>query len=306
MSKQAKLDVYQHITDRFIEALNEGITPWTRPWKARDLPHNAGSGRRYNGINVFLLQFEAYLKDYTTNGWLTFNQAKKLGGHVRKGEKGTLITYWNLIRKEREDPDTGKTETVFIPFLRYHYVWNVDQCDGLPETFDEPLEQSWANDVTADDFIVSVGVDVRFGGDRAYYHPREDYVQLPALEQFKDAPGYYSTAFHELVHWTGHKSRLNRHEDKRGFFGDPTYAFEELVAEFGAAFLCAEFGIENEDRHHGYLDSWLKLLKEDNRAVVRAAGKASKAVTYLLVEGGYVEPEPEDEEEMAATEQVAA
>lgn len=275
-----KRDVYQSVTDSIIALLERELPPWRKPWtdsKSIDsaLPFNASTGRHYNGINVPLLWGQAQGMGYATNGWLTYKQAQACGGHVRKGEKGTLVVFWKFL--ERED-ENGNQKT--IPMARGYTVFNVEQCadvDTKAGTVPEPVEPdnviSWAQ---------SVGATVRHGGNRACYVPSQDFIQLPRPEQFASRELYHATALHELTHWTGHKSRLDRAFGSR--FGTEAYAFEELIAEMGAAFLCASIGVQNvplED-HASYLRSWLKILKQDKRAIFTAARHAQKASDFCL------------------------
>ena len=277
-----KRDVYQSVTDTIVSLLESDLPPWRKPWgqsKAIDsaLPFNAATGRHYNGINVPLLWADAQESGYDSNGWLTYKQALDLGGHVRKGEHGQLVVFWKF--QEVEDKHTGKKKTV--PFARGYTVFNVRQCDGLsggkvgeiPSPVEPDNVIAWAQ---------SIGARIQHGGNRACFIPSHDLIQLPRPEQFPERAEYHATALHELTHWTGHKSRLDRTFGKR--FGDDSYAFEELVAEMGSAFLCATIGIENAPltQHASYLNGWLKILKSDNRAIFTAASHAQKATDYCL------------------------
>ena len=279
-----KRDVYQSVTDSIIRLLEDDLAPWRKPWsdsKMIDsaLPFNASTGRHYNGINVPLLWAESHEMAYSSNGWLTYKQARDLGGHVRKGEHGQLVIFW----KFREITDTDSGEVKNIPMARSYFVFNVEQCDELEKTrageIPQPVEPdhiiSWCQ---------SVGANIRHGGNRACFIPSHDLIQLPRPEQFDSADGYHATALHELTHWTGHESRLNRKFGKR--FGDQSYAFEELCAEMGSAFLCASIGVDNRlEDHTSYLDNWLKILKQDKRAIFTAASQAQKACNYCLEHG---------------------
>lgn len=287
MSKQnntttkAKRDVYQEVTDRIIAELEAGTVPWVKPWAAAGnaMPHNALSGRAYNGVNVLLCWATQMHKGYTSNGWLTYKQAGALGGHVRKGEKGTAIVFWKFNKRTERNED-GTDKVVTIPMARVYTVFNVEQCEGLTLPAREMVELSeHERHEHAEQLMSASGVAIRHGGDRAFYTPSHDYVQLPELGTFAEAAGYYATAMHELTHSTGHKSRCDR--DLSGRFGTESYAAEELVAELGAAFLCAELGIAGDLRHAGYIDSWLRVLKQDKRAIFTAARLATQAADWL-------------------------
>lgn len=299
-------DVYQEITDRIVCALEQGKAPWLKPWSMAkagrkvmrdDLPHNAVSGRAYNGINLLVL----WCSGYQSNAWLTFKQAKELGGNVRKGEKGTLIVFWKF--DVRIDETTGKPKTV--PFARGYTVFNTEQCEGLDETRIKRPEMPVAGQTDMNALASDCGIRVSHGGDQAFYSPTFDVVQMPSADSFVSVDHYQATLGHELTHATGHASRCKR--DFSGRFGNEAYAFEELVAEIGSAFLCAHKGVFMDGlRHHAdYLHSWLKVLKDDKRAIFTAASKAKEACTWLLTAQGEVvgdadETTDETPEEMKA------
>lgn len=281
---QHRIDIYQIVTDKIITALEAGTPPWVRPWSGAidPLPINADSKQVYRGVNFITLQMEAHARGFERNRWLTYNQAQARGAQVRKGESGTPVVFWK-IRKftDRSDgPDQGKEMT--IPLVRYSTAFNVAQIDGLPAGLaDRPSgAPSWSSIGDAEAVIAASGADVRHGGIRAFYQPASDYVQLPPLEYFDTAGGYYATALHELVHFTGHKSRLNR--DLGGRFGDDSYAMEELAAELGSAFLCAHTRVDGVLQHASYLETWLKVLRADKRAIFAASTQAQRAADYLL------------------------
>lgn len=279
-----KRDIYQEVTDQIIAALEQGTAPWVKPWKdapgAGDFPHNYISGRPYSGVNVLLLWAEAMNKGYRSSAWLTFKQAKDKGGHVRKGEKGTRIVFWKFLEKQTgQTDDDGNPINDRIPMCRAYTVFNVEQCEGIGETEAPEI-------VTPDGYehieeaIQAIGADVVIRGNRAFYVPSLDFIQMPAPDQFQSPADYYATLMHEHTHWTGHKSRLDR--DLSGRFGDESYAAEELIAEIGAAFVCARLGIEGKLQHAEYIASWLKVLKNDKRAIFTASSHAQKAAEYLL------------------------
>jgi antirestriction protein ArdC len=222
----------------------------------------------------------------TRHGWhgprfLTFKQALELGGNVKRGEHGTKVYF--VKRLEVKEGDDDKTR--IIPMMREYTVFNVAQCECLPERVLQPADKAPRNkdarDPLADEFLTATRADIREGSGEAYYVPSRDFVSLPAFAAFKNADGFYGTAFHELGHWTGHKSRLDRSEGMRSRFGEQAYAAEELVAELTAAFLCAEFDMDGELRHAGYIQGWIKLLRHDARAFFTACSKAQAAADYL-------------------------
>jgi antirestriction protein ArdC len=282
-------DVYTRVTDRIIADLEKGIRTWVKPWKAehaagrisRPLRHN---GTPYQGINILMLWGEALEKGYSAPIWMTFNQAQELGAHVRKGERGSLVVYANKLTRT-ETGESGEEIEKQIPFMKGYAVFNVEQIEGLPEHYYSkpvnPLPLSDRLD-TAERFISGTRAEIRHGGNRAYYSPAQDAVQMPPFEAFKDKESYYATILHELTHWTSHKSRLDRSFNAKRL-GDNGYAREELVAELGAAFLCADLGITPEIRedHAAYLAHWLKALQEDKRAIFSAAAHAQRAADFL-------------------------
>jgi len=280
--------LYQEVTDKVIAELEAGRVPWVQPWgRAKcglGLPRNAATGRRYSGINILILWGAVIEKGYPRQTWLTFRQALALGGAVRKGEHGTTICYADRFIPKKEQAraaETGETAEA-IPFLKRFTVFNVEQCDGLPETAlgtPEPLPE---REVVprAEALIAATGADFRIGGERAYYDVAGDFVRVPPQPAFFAQINYYRTAFHELSHWTGAASRLAR--DLSGAHGSKAYAREELVAEMASAFTCAALAITPTVRHADYLGSWLAVLREDNRAIFRAASLASKAADFLL------------------------
>lgn len=285
----AKRDVYAEVTARIVAQLEAGVRPWHQPWAAG---HPAGTVSRplrangvpYRGVNVVVLWCAGMERGYTSPYWLTFNQARELGACVRKGEKGTTVVYANAFEKTTTDADTGEETTERIPFLKAYTVFNAEQVDGLPARYaaspaveTEPAERLAA----ADAFFAYTGADTRHGGRQAFYRPSEDYIQLPAYERFGRREFYYATRAHESVHWTGHPTRLARTFGKR--FGDSGYAVEELVAELGAAFVCADLGLTPEvmPDHAAYLSCWLQVMKADSRALFTAAAQAERAADFL-------------------------
>jgi antirestriction protein ArdC len=291
-------NLHAEITAKIVARLNEGVVPWRKSWRAYgsgNMPCNAITNRPYSGANVVVLWIDGETKGYNTPKWLTYKQAAEAGGQVRKGEKGSPITFLGRIIKQ--DDETGRDRAV--PFLKGYNVFNVDQCDGLEHLRDTlPREVNPdQRDALADEFMLSTGAVIRHGESRAYYASRGDYVNLPMFEAFRGGEEYYATAFHELTHWTGAEHRLNRTFGKR--FGDASYSAEELVAELGSAFLCAEFGFDNStlDNSAAYIEHWRKFLTEHEKAFVEAAGKASKAVEFMR---GLALAEEHEEQPIAA------
>ena len=285
-----RVSLYEEITDKIITELEAGRLPWVQPWGSNGvsaplaMPKNAATGRGYSGINVLILWGAVVQHGFPTQSWLTFRQALGLGGNVRKGERGTTVVYADRFvpdDERRRSRETGD-EAVAIPFLKRFTVFNAAQCDGLPEdlvTVPPPIPEGLIMP-DVEEMIRASGADLRLGGDKAFYAPGLDYIQTPRPESYFDPINWHRTALHELGHWTGHPSRLAR--DLSGGFGSKSYAREELCAEMASAFCCATLGIVPTVRHADYIGSWLEVLREDNRAVVRAASAASKAADHLL------------------------
>lgn len=288
-TQTARVDVYARVTNSIIESLEQGVRPWHKPWQAehlagrisRPLRHN---GQKYSGVNVISLWMSAELQGYVSPFWMTFQQAKELGGYVKKGEHGSPVVYASTFKKKEEN-DAGEEVEQEIPFLKSYTVFCADQIEGLPPHFyavtaqpNEPMQRI----ERAEAFFANTKADIRTGGNQAYYAIDADYIRMPPFETFRDAESHAATLAHEMTHWTRHPSRLNR-EFGRKRWGDEGYAMEELVAELGSAFLAADLQITPEvrDDHASYIDSWLKVLKDDKRAVFSAASHASKAVDFL-------------------------
>lgn len=271
--------VYQIVTDQIIAALDRGVVPWSKPWSHTG-GHQNLDGRKYRGVNPLLLEIAAERAGYDQPFWATYKQAKKYGGQVRKGEKGTLITFWKVTEKVNEE--TGEEEKFFI--LRYFKVFNVAQIDGLDWTAPESVTHDHDPIKNGEKVIREMPNPPKItikASDRAFYSPLEDSVTLPQLEQYEIAADFYRVAFHELTHATGHSSRLDR--DLTGSFGTGDYAGEELVAEIGAAMLCGVTGIESDvEQSAAYIAGWRKKLTDDPKLIVSAAGKAQKAADYIL------------------------
>jgi len=283
-------DIYTTVTNRIVAELEAGSVPWVQPWTgsagtaAIGLPQNATTGRSYSGINILLLWGAIAAEHYPRQAWLTFKQALELGGHVRKGERGTTVVYASRFIPKGEQAQAQETgeEPRGVPFLKTYTVFNIAQCDGLPEKLqhDGPPADTDVILPEVEDLICATGADFRVGGDRAFYAVGPDYVQVPPPQAYYESLDWHRTALHELTHWSGSPRRLAR--DQTGSFGSVRYAHEELVAEMGAAFTCSVLGIQPTVRHSDYIASWLSVIREDPRAIFRAASAASKAADYLL------------------------
>jgi antirestriction protein ArdC len=285
-----RTSLYDEITGKILAELDAGRVPWVQPWGSDGakappaMPSNVTTGRPYSGINVLILWGAVIQHGLPSQGWLTFRQALSVGGNVRKGERGTTVVYADRFipdderRRARETGDEAQA----VPFLKRFTVFNAAQCEGLPDelTVASPPPLPGLIEPRVEALIRSTRIDVRIGGDRAFYAPALDYVQVPPPQTYFEPINWHRTALHELGHATGHGSRLGR--DLTGGFGSKKYAFEELVAEMTAAFCCASLGITPTVRHADYMASWLEVLREDNRAIVRAASQASKAADWLL------------------------
>jgi len=260
-----KRDLYAEVSARIVAELEAGAAPWIKPWSATpgaNSPRNAATNRPYSGCNVVLLWMaQAAAGGYRSPRFLTFRQALQLGGNVSRGEHGTKIFFVRQLQVRDQGVDDS-TSPRLIPMMREYTVFNVDQCDSLPDSVitGKPMRvrNPDARDELADDFLHSTGADIREGSGEACYIPSRDFISMPAFAGFKGADHFYNVAFHELTHWSGHKSRLDR--DLKNRFGSQSYAAEELVAELGAAFLCAEFGFDGDVRNAGYIASWIDPL----------------------------------------------
>jgi antirestriction protein ArdC len=287
---QDRASLYQEITDKIIAELEAGRVPWVQPWgteaakAALAMPQNASTSRRYSGINVLILWGAVIEHGFAGQSWLTFRQALGLGGHVRKGERGTTVVYADRFIPDGEKQRARETgdDAQAIPFLKRFTVFNTDQCDGLSDDIATaaPPPPPGVIEPQVDALIKATGIDFRIGGNRAFYAPVEDYVQVPPPAAYYETINWHRTALHETAHASGHASRLGR--DLSGRFGSKKYAFEEIIAEISSAYLCASLGIVPTVRHADYIGSWLDVLREDDRAIVRAASSASKCADYLL------------------------
>ena len=290
MQRIEKQDVYTRITNQIVSHLEKGVRAWVRPWNAehaagritRPLRHN---GKPYSGINVLSLWASAMAQNFAAPIWMTFKQASELDAHIRKGEKGSLVVYADSITRRETDEKTGDEIDREIPFLKGYTVFNVEQIEGLPEVYyakAAPTLVPVARIDHAEKYFAALGATIRHAGNHAFYSISADAIQMPPFESFRGADSYYATLAHECTHWTGSKARLDR--DFGGHrFGSEGYAVEELVAELGAAFLCAdlELALEPREDHASYIATWLKVLAADNRAVFTAAAHAQRAAEFI-------------------------
>lgn len=284
-----RTDIYERVTNAIIEELEKGVRPWMKPWSSE---HGAGRITRplrsnmvpYQGINVIMLWSEATVRGYASPIWMTFKQALEFGGHVRKGEKGTPVVFASKLTRT-ETAESGEDLERNIPFLKCYAVFNTEQIDSLPEQFNQPVPER-SDPVQriahADAYLTACGADISHGGSMAAYNITTDRVRMPPFEAFRDAESYYATLAHELTHWTRHPSRLDR-DFGRKRFGDEGYAMEELVAELGSAFVCADLDLTPALRveNASYIDNWLSVLKGDKRAIFTAASYAQRAADFL-------------------------
>lgn len=276
------MDIHQTVTEKIIALLERGTASAGPRWtggKAMGLPTNAKTGEAYHGINVLLLWSEMADKTYSSSQWLTYKQAADLGGQVRKGEKSVMCVYYQTVQKKELQAD-DEAESYFLakPF----WLFNVAQVDGLPADLDASAAQPFNASQIAEQLLIKTQAQIDYGFDSAYYAMVQDRICMPMRERFTSPENFYATALHELTHWTGHESRLNRQFGKR--FGDDSYAFEELVAELGAAFTVGQLGMVDAtiEAHADYVQSWLRVLKNDKRAIFTAASQAAKAADYIL------------------------
>lgn len=286
-----RADVYTRITDKIVEELTTGVRPWMKPWSAgnmdgritRPLRHN---GLPYSGMNVLLLWSEQMARGFASPMWMTFRQALELGANVRKGETGSMVVFASRFTKSEADGKGGEIERD-IPFLKAYTVFNLEQIDGLPDDYhhrEEPVLDPIERISTVERFFRGTGAVIRHGGGQAFYAPGSDHIQMPHFETFKDVASYYATLSHEATHWTAPQHRVGR--DLSRYARDKSErAREELIAELGSCFLCADLGIVPEldprPDHASYLQSWLSVLANDKRAIFQAAAHAQRAIAFL-------------------------
>lgn len=286
---EERRDVYAQVTDKIIAELEKGERPWFKPWNAahaagsisRPLRHN---GQPYSGINVLMLWIDAMEKGFNSPLWMTFKQALELGGAVKKGEHGSLVVFASTFDKSETDNDSGEDTKRKIPFMKGYKVFNVEQISGLPAHFYATVEAPRVDESQrlehAERFFKNTGSVIKHGGNRAYYSLTSDHIQMPPFESFKDSESFYSVLGHEHTHWTMPEHRCGRSFDVNC---EASRGLEEMIAELGSSFLCADLGIANSERddHAAYIGSWLKVLKNDKRFIFKAAAHAQRAVEFL-------------------------
>lgn len=289
------MDIRQTITDKIIAMLekggNEARTRWTKAAQG-GFPRNGKTGDAYRGVNVLILWDAAIEAGFTSNVWMTFKQAADMGAHVRKGERAVMCAYFEMVKRKgdeaAEQGDGEEGNSGFFPMCKPFWLFNVAQIKGLPESFyqAEEIASDFNPIAEAEAILATSGASIAHGYDGAFYAPSKDQICLPARERFTSSENYYATALHELTHWTGHESRLNRQFGKR--FGDNAYAFEELVAELGAAFVVGHVGFVDAtiENHSAYLENWLTVLKNDKTAIFTASKHASLAYDFILARAG--------------------
>lgn len=281
--KQQRHDIYEQITDAIIAAIEEGAATYEMPWHTLSTPINAATRKAYRGINTLTLWCIGRKRGYATQEWATYRQWNEMGAQVRSGERSASVVFWKFLESSGDGGDELQDSILTsrrIPLAREYHVFNAAQVDGYVAQAGGKLAESERID-DAERFFKALPGVVKHGGDRAYYSPATDEIQMPAFEQFKTAAGYYGTLAHEYTHWSGTSSRLNR--DLAGRFGEARYAMEELIAELGSAFLCADLALGTEPRrdHAGYIHCWLSVLKSDKRALFAAASQAQQATIWL-------------------------
>jgi len=294
-----RASLYDEVTARIVAEMEQGLVPWVRPWSssgiAFGLPRSAATRKFYSGINILILWDAVLKRGFASQEWLTFRQALSLGGHVKKGERGTTICYADsfIPGAERERARESGDDPNAVPFLKRFTVFNVEQCEGQPAHITSPLPMAdIETSPAADALIAATGADIREGGGEAYYHRDEDFIRLPPRTTFVSAADHFCTVSHELGHWTAHPTRLNR--DLQHRLGSQAYAREELIAELTSAFLCAHLAIVPQIRHADYLGHWLQILKSDAKAIFHAASQASKASEFILAFQPSHETPPEE------------
>ena len=289
MEPTTKKDCYSEITNAIVADLENGVRPWIKPWQTDGVipcrPLRITSAP-YRGINILLLWSAAHRQGFRSAYWLTYQQTRQLGAHVRKGEKSAMVVFAGSLTKMEKD-DQGDDHEVVIPFLKTYSVFNVEQTDGLPEKFQAPaaaitVGRENERNERAEQFFRNTHADICQGGDRAYYSPLQDRIHMPDLHRFKNSSAFYAVLSHELMHWTSPDDRCPR-RFRSTTFGTSNYAREELVAELGAAFLCADLGLSLTPRsdHAEYIAGWLDVLRNDKRAIFHAAAIAQKATDFL-------------------------
>lgn len=279
---ETKNDVYQIITTRIINDLEKGTIPWRQPWTESGFPRNLITKRPYRGLNIWLLLSLKCERNY----FLTFKQIKDIGATLKTGEKACPVIFWSWPEPREGEPEGTKPK----PILRYYLVFNIDQCEGIPENMipGKELMEKENEPIEACSLVVESmpkRPEIKHKENSAFYHPSLDYINMPKLKSFDSSESYYETLFHELVHSTGHKDRLNRKEIvQQASMGGELYSIEELIAEIGACYLSSfsELTLKNFSNNMAYIDGWLAKLKNDKRFIIYASGHAQKAVDYIL------------------------
>lgn len=285
------MDMRQEITNAIIALIEEGRANQNQPmWDSAikfGLPINYASKRPYTGINVSLLWIAAAKRGCARNEWLTFKQAQELNASVKKGAKGVMCVFFKMMAKKADAADEdGQGDEAMVPMMKPFWLFNVADIDGLPEEVNAEKQPGFAPIEEAERILKASGAGITHGGNRAYYHTKLDHIFMPDLDRFQKAENYYAVALHELTHWSGHASRLDR--DFSGKFGSDAYAFEELVAELGSAYLAAHLGLQGAtlENHASYLDSWLRVLQSDKNAIFAASRQANAAYQFILQQAG--------------------
>ncbi|OJW84500.1 MAG: hypothetical protein BGO69_10935 [Bacteroidetes bacterium 46-16] len=294
--KNTRIDVYALITERIIEQLEKGAVPWRRPWSDGGLPRNLFSKKYYRGINLMLLSSLGYEQ----NLFITFKQLKEIGGKVKQGEKGCPVVYWNVKDKAEEDETATEPKQKKVSILRYYTVFNVSQCENIPEGYIPAITKVIGSIQSCEDIVAHMPQrpDIRHKEQKAYYNPLLNFINMPKKNSFGTAEGYYCTLFHEMIHSTGHRSRLNRRDlIEMAEFGSEPYSHEELVAEIGACYLQSHAGVTSEfEQSTGYIAGWLAKLRNDKRFIYTAATQAQAATDFILnVKQGADESEQTEE-----------
>lgn len=293
-----KRDTYATVTNSIIEALGRGVAPWVRPWSNTEgSDRNGETQRPYNGINVILTMWSSLIFGYQSNEWFTYNQVHKLGGNVKRGTHGTMLVLFKPMEIQELNEKTGKMERKKIPLIREFHVFNRDQCEKLPPAKPIAPMNEDARDESIDSWIQRINAKLvsKKRSTVACYMPFTDTIEMPPMKTFTSSEAYYSTLFHEHTHWTGHESRLDR--DLKNGFGTEAYAYEELVAELGSAFLCSEFRVNGALQHPEYIGHWIQKLQDDKKLIFSAASKARAAVEFL--KGEVADTVEMDDEEAA-------
>jgi antirestriction protein ArdC len=270
-----KIDIYTEVTNRIIEKLETGCIPWIKPWDTENtLDKNIKTGREYNGINRIILG----MSGYQSNVWASFKQWSDLGAKVKLHEKGTRIVFYKPVAgvKVTSEGEEVSYNSVFTT----SYVFNAEQVEGIEIKPRDIEDKPFMNNVDIDNMVLNTGASIRHSGNSAYYKRDDDFINMPVKSDFNSEANYYATLLHELTHWSGAKHRLDRTKGKR--FGDTAYAFEELIAELGSAFLCEKYAVKGDIRHEGYIQSWLQALKNDNKMIFKASAYAQKSTDYLV------------------------